>query len=77
MTIDRHTPWGDTRPDYGRDEVRAYIRDNAMMWLEDFHVDGLRYDMTLYIHSVDAAGRQEIPEGWGLTQWLNREIHGI
>lgn len=70
------TPWGDTRPDYGRGEVRSYIRDNAMMWLEDFHVDGLRYDMTLYIRSVDASGQREIPEGWGLTQWVNREIHG-
>ncbi len=70
-----HTPWGDTRPDYGRGEVRAYIRDNAMMWLEDYHVDGLRYDMTLYIRSIDASGHHEIPEGWGLTQWINREIH--
>ncbi|PAY18966.1 1,4-alpha-glucan branching protein [Rhodopirellula sp. SM50] len=71
------TPWGDTRPDYGRGEVRSYIRDNAMMWLKDYHVDGLRYDMTLYIRSVDASGQQEIPEGWGLTQWVNREIHGF
>jgi 1,4-alpha-glucan branching enzyme len=68
------TPWGETRPDYGRGEVRAYIRDNAMMWLEDYHVDGLRYDMTLYIRSIDASGQHEIPEGWGLTQWINREI---
>ncbi len=71
------TPWGDTRPDYGRGEVRSYIRDNAMMWLEEYHVDGLRYDMTLYIRSVDASGTQEIPEGWGLTQWLNREIRAF
>ncbi len=71
------TPWGDTRPDYGRGEVRSYIRDNAMMWLEDYHVDGLRYDMTLFIRSVDASGQQEIPEGWGLTQWINRELHGF
>lgn len=68
------TPWGDTRPDYGRGEVRSYIRDNAMMWLQDYHVDGLRYDMTLYIRSVDGTANSEIPEGWGLTQWMNREI---
>nr|WP_315852903.1 alpha-amylase family glycosyl hydrolase [Roseimaritima sediminicola] len=67
------TPWGDTRPDYGRGEVRAFIRDNAMMWFDDYHVDGLRYDMTLYIRSVD--GAQDIPDGWGLTQWVNREIY--
>ncbi len=71
------TPWGETRPDYGRGEVRSYIRDNAMMWLEDYRVDGLRYDMTLYIRSVDASGTQEIPEGWGLTQWINRELHAF
>ena len=43
------TPWGSTRPDYGRKEVRQFIRDNAMMWLEEYHVDGLRLDMTLYM----------------------------
>ncbi len=68
------TPWGDTRPDYGRGEVRSFIRDNAMMWLEDYHVDGLRYDMTLYIHSVSGNSQTNIPEGWGLMQWINREI---
>ena len=71
------TPWGDTRPDYGRGEVRTYIRDNALMWLEDYRVDGLRYDMTLYIRSVDASGAREIPEGWSLTQWVNREVHAF
>lgn len=68
------TPWGDTRPDYGRGEVRSFIYDNAMMWIEDFHIDGLRYDMTLYIRSLDASGRHDIPDGWGLTQWINRSI---
>lgn len=70
----RSTPWGDTRPDYGRGEVRSFIRDNAMMWLQDYHIDGLRYDMTLYIRSVDGSAGAEIPDGWGLTQWINREI---
>ncbi|MBS3784209.1 MAG: 1,4-alpha-glucan branching protein, partial [Anaerolineae bacterium] len=46
------TPWGDTRPDYGRDPVRRYIRDNALMWLTEYHVDGLRWNMTLYIRTV-------------------------
>jgi len=47
------TPWGSTRPDYGREEVRRYIHDNAIMWLEEYHVDGLRYDSTLYIRCID------------------------
>lgn len=67
------TPWGDTRPDYGRAEVRNYIHNNAMMWLDDYHMDGLRYDMTLYMRSVD--GSKNLPEGWSLSQWINRDIH--
>jgi 1,4-alpha-glucan branching enzyme len=69
----RHTPWGATRPDYGRGEVRQFIRDNALMWLEDYHVDGLRMDMTVYIHK-HGSGAGPIPEGWSLLQWINREI---
>lgn len=68
------TPWGDTRPDYGRGEVRKYIFDNAMMWLDDYHADGLRYDMTLYIRSVEASAQNLIAEGWSLLQWINSEV---
>ncbi|OYP31679.1 1,4-alpha-glucan branching protein [Rhodopirellula sp. MGV] len=68
------TPWGDTRPDYGRGEVRQYIHDNAMMWMRDFHADGLRYDMTAYIRTVSGIGNDDIADGWGLMQWINRDI---
>jgi len=39
----RSNPWGD---EVNLDEpaVRHYIIDNALMWLRDFHVDGLRLD---------------------------------
>jgi maltooligosyltrehalose trehalohydrolase len=38
--------WGDlvNLDGPGSDEVRRYILDNALMWLRDFHVDGLRLD---------------------------------
>ncbi len=68
------TPWGETRPDYGRNEVRQYIFDNAMMWLEDFRADGLRYDMTLYIRAKDHDPNNAIEEGFTLLQWLNSEV---
>ncbi|MEZ4900987.1 MAG: alpha-amylase family glycosyl hydrolase [Spirosomataceae bacterium] len=70
------TPWGNTRPDYGRPEVRQYIRDNAMMWLEEYHIDGLRMDMIPYMRNVNADGNpdNDLQEGYSLIQWINAEI---
>ena len=71
------TPWGETRPDYGRGEVRQYLRDNALMWLEEYHADGLRWDAITYIKNIegnDASPANDIPEGWTLMQWINEEI---
>jgi 1,4-alpha-glucan branching enzyme len=73
------TPWTDSgRPDYGRPEVRQYLRDNALFWLDAFRADGLRWDMTLYIRTVEGNeddGGQSLPDGWGLMQWVNSEIN--
>jgi 1,4-alpha-glucan branching enzyme len=64
------TPYGETRPDYGRPEVCQYLADNARMWLEEFRVDGLRWDMTALIRNQwggnNPAG--DIPDGWRLMQ---------
>ena len=70
------TPWGDTRPDYGRPEVRQYIRDNAMMWVDEFRVDGLRIDMIPYIRNVnsDENPNTTLQEGISLLRWINGEI---
>jgi maltooligosyltrehalose trehalohydrolase len=46
-TTSRHgTPWGDAInfEAAGSDEVRRFFCDNALMWLCDFHLDGLRLD---------------------------------
>lgn len=45
------TPWG-TAVNYdgaGSDEVRRLVIDNALMWLGDYHVDGLRLDA---VHAI-------------------------
>jgi 1,4-alpha-glucan branching enzyme len=69
-----NTPWGETRPDYGRSEVRQYLLDNVLMWLEEYHIDGLRFDATQFIRKVDDSGVQDLPDGWSLLQWLNSQI---
>lgn len=68
------TPWGETRPDYGRGEVRQYILDNVMMWLGDYHIDGLRFDSTHYIRTVHGSEDRELPDGWSLLQWINNRV---
>ena len=70
------TPWGDTRPDYGRTEVRDYLTDNAMMWLAEYRVDGLRMDMVPYMRTVSGAddGSDEIAEAYSLIQHINQRI---
>ena len=70
----KETPWGDTRPDYGRDEVRSYIKDNAVYWIEEMNCDGLRWDATVYIHRI-AYDKEEIGNGWTLLQWCNNEVY--
>jgi 1,4-alpha-glucan branching enzyme len=69
-----HTPWGETRPDYGRDEVRHYLLDNVLMWLEEYHVDGLRFDCTQFIRTVSGSDEHDLPEGWSLLQWINSQV---
>jgi 1,4-alpha-glucan branching enzyme len=70
------TPWGNTRPDYGRNEVREYIHNNALMWLRDYHIDGLRMDMVPYMRNVKADGNpgNDIEEGMTLIQWINADV---
>jgi 1,4-alpha-glucan branching enzyme len=71
------TPWGDTRFDYGRPEVRSYILDNARRWLQQRFADGLRWDATgwirnVYGHNNDQAN--DLSDGWSLMQAVNAEI---
>jgi 1,4-alpha-glucan branching enzyme len=74
------TPWGENRPDYGRDEVRLYFRDNAIFWLEEYRIDGLRFDATLFMRNAKGYNNHpetDIKEGWTLMQWLNDEVQRV
>ena len=46
LTSKHKTPWGDAvnLDEGGSDEVRRFFCDNAIMWLRDYHCDGLRFD---------------------------------
>jgi maltooligosyltrehalose trehalohydrolase len=46
FTSEHKTPWGDAvnLEAAGSAEVRRFFCDNALMWLRDYHIDGLRLD---------------------------------
>ncbi len=72
-----HTGWGDTRFDYGRGEVRQYLRDNALRWLEERFADGLRWDSVGSIRNVNDRNNDppdDIADGWSLLRWINSLI---
>jgi 1,4-alpha-glucan branching enzyme len=39
-----HQDWNTLIPNYGRREVKNYYTSNALYWLEEYHLDGLRVD---------------------------------
>jgi maltooligosyltrehalose trehalohydrolase len=46
LTERHRTPWGGAVnfEGWGSDEVRRFFCDNALMWMRDYHIDGLRLD---------------------------------
>jgi maltooligosyltrehalose trehalohydrolase len=58
------TPWGQA-VNYdgpGSDPVRQFVLDNARLWLQDFHLDGLRLDA---VHAVFDLGARPILQDLG------------
>jgi malto-oligosyltrehalose trehalohydrolase len=72
------TPWGPAvnldQP--GSDEVRAFLIGNALMWLRDFHLDGLRLDAVhaLEDHRALHFLEQLASEVQALAARLNRDL---
>jgi len=53
---DVHTPWGGAVA-VDKPQVAAFFRENALMWLEDYRIDGLRFDAVHAIGNPDFLDR--------------------
>ena len=67
------TPYGDTRPDFGSNQVCSFIQDSFTMWLGECHVDGFRWDTPdLMMHDNNY---NYIPAAGNLITSINAMIH--